>query len=67
MSTDVETPLYVSSTMVVSGVKSMKVPWDSIVFGRDSSIQLYLYRQDVMELMSGKEELNIIVIQLWMI
>jgi len=45
--------------------KSMAVPWDSDVFGRDSDIPMYLHKQDVLELASGIKELNITLIQLW--
>jgi len=44
----------------------MVVSWDSNVFGRDSDIPMYLHKQDVLELASGTKELNIILIQLWM-
>jgi len=46
--------------------KSMVVPWDSDVFGRDSDTPMYLHKQDVLELASGTKELNITLIQLWM-
>jgi len=46
--------------------KPMKVPWDANIFGRDLDIPLYLHSQDVLELARGQEELNITIIQLWM-
>jgi len=46
--------------------KPMQVPWDSNTFGRDLEIPLYLHSQDVLELARGQEELNITIIQLWM-
>jgi len=46
--------------------KSMHVPWDSNIFWRDLEIPLYLHSQDVLELPRGQEELNITIIQLWM-
>jgi len=46
--------------------KSMQVPWDANIFGRDLDIPLYLHSQDVLELARGQEELNITIIQLWM-
>jgi len=46
--------------------KPMQVPWDSNIFGRDLKIPLYLHSQDVLELAQGHEELNITIIQLWM-
>ncbi|KOM40978.1 hypothetical protein LR48_Vigan04g117600 [Vigna angularis] len=45
---------------------SMIVPWDSTTFGRDVEILLYLHQQDVRELASGREEINITLAQLWM-
>jgi len=44
----------------------MQVPWDANIFGRDLDIPLYLHSQDVLELAQGQEELNITIIQLWM-
>jgi len=46
--------------------KPMQVPWDANIFGRDLDIPLYLHSQDVLELARGQEELNITIIQLWM-
>jgi len=46
--------------------KPMVVPWDSDVFGRDGDILMYLHKQDVLEFGSSTEELNITLIQLWM-
>ncbi|KOM47781.1 hypothetical protein LR48_Vigan07g148500 [Vigna angularis] len=45
----------------------MNVHWDSTTFGREAQIPLYLHHQDVRELTSGREEINITLIQLWMI
>ena len=42
--------------------KSMAVPWDSDVFGRDNDILIYLHKQDVLELAPGTEERNITLI-----
>ncbi|KOM52524.1 hypothetical protein LR48_Vigan09g118300 [Vigna angularis] len=44
----------------------MNVHWDSTTFGREAQIPLYLHNQDVRELASGREEINITLIQLWM-
>ncbi|KOM48365.1 hypothetical protein LR48_Vigan07g206900 [Vigna angularis] len=44
----------------------MIVPWDSTTFGREAHIPLYLHQQDVRKLASGKEEINITLIQVWM-
>jgi len=44
----------------------MQVPWDANIFGRDLDIPLYLHSQDVLNLARGQEELNITIIQLWM-
>jgi len=46
--------------------KPMQVPWDANIFGRDLDIPFYLHSQDVLELARGQEELNITIIQLWM-
>ncbi|KOM31287.1 hypothetical protein LR48_Vigan01g084200 [Vigna angularis] len=44
----------------------MKVEYDANVFGRDFEVPIYLHSQDVKELASGREELNITLIQIWM-
>jgi len=44
----------------------MVVPMDYDVFGRDIEIPLYLQKQDVLELASGRKEPNITLVQLWM-
>ncbi|KOM48342.1 hypothetical protein LR48_Vigan07g204600 [Vigna angularis] len=43
----------------------MIVPWDSTTFGRETQISLYLHQQNVRELALGREEINITLIQLW--
>ncbi|KOM31256.1 hypothetical protein LR48_Vigan01g081100 [Vigna angularis] len=47
--------------------KPLEVEYDANVFGRDSEVPIYLHSQDVRELASGTEELNITLVQLWMI
>ncbi|KOM41272.1 hypothetical protein LR48_Vigan04g147000 [Vigna angularis] len=44
----------------------MNLHWDSTTFGREAQIPLYLHQQDVRELALGREEINITLIQLWM-
>ncbi|KOM34574.1 hypothetical protein LR48_Vigan02g072400 [Vigna angularis] len=44
----------------------MNVHWDSTTFGREAQISLYLHQQDGRELASRREEINIRLIQLWM-
>ncbi|WVZ00540.1 hypothetical protein V8G54_026609 [Vigna mungo] len=46
--------------------KSLEVEYDANVFGRGSEVPIYLHSQDVKELASGTKELNITIIQLWM-
>ncbi|KOM26800.1 hypothetical protein LR48_Vigan317s002100 [Vigna angularis] len=50
----------------IIGDEPMKVEYDANVFGRGSEVPIYLHSQDVRELASGREELNITLIQLWM-
>jgi len=46
---------------------SCVIEWDKRVFGVDNgSIPLYLYIQDLIEIMQGNQMVNIAVIQLWM-
>jgi len=41
--------------------------WDQIVFGVDNGgIPLYLYMQDIIEVVQGTQMVHIAVIQLWM-
>ncbi|WVY98321.1 hypothetical protein V8G54_030472 [Vigna mungo] len=47
--------------------KPLEVEYDANVFGTGSEVPIYLHSQDVRELASGTEELNISIIQLWMI
>jgi len=43
------------------------IEWDKGVFGVDNSgIPLYLYMQDLIEIVQGNQMVNIAVIQLWM-
>ncbi|XP_022640746.1 uncharacterized protein LOC106772423 isoform X3 [Vigna radiata var. radiata] len=46
--------------------KPLEVEYYSNVFGRVSEVPLYLHSSDVKELASGTQELNITIIQLWM-
>ncbi|WVZ16703.1 hypothetical protein V8G54_009685 [Vigna mungo] len=46
--------------------KPLEVEYDANVVGRGSEVPLYLHSQDVRELASGTEELNITLVQLWM-
>ncbi|KOM58162.1 hypothetical protein LR48_Vigan11g119600 [Vigna angularis] len=42
------------------------VPLDSTTFGRHYEISLYLHQQDIKEIASGREEINISLVLLWM-
>ncbi|KOM25038.1 hypothetical protein LR48_Vigan45s004000 [Vigna angularis] len=46
--------------------KPLEVEYDANVFGKGSEVPIYLHSQDVKELVSRTEELNITLIQLWM-
>ncbi|KOM34515.1 hypothetical protein LR48_Vigan02g066500 [Vigna angularis] len=50
----------------IIGNKPLEVEYDANVFGRGSEVPIYLHSQDVKELASGTEELNITLVQLWM-
>ncbi|XP_052723712.1 uncharacterized protein LOC128193682 [Vigna angularis] len=45
--------------------KPLEVEYDANVFGHGSEVPIYLNSQDVRELASGTQELNISIIQLW--
>jgi len=44
----------------------LKVPWDANVFGRHSNLPLYVHMSDLLDLAVGDQEINITVLQLWM-
>jgi len=44
----------------------IEIPWDVIVFGRHSDVLLYFHMFDLFDLASGNQEVNITVLQLWM-
>lgn len=44
----------------------LEVPWDANVFGRHSNLPLYVHMSDLLDLASGDQEINITVLQLWM-
>ena len=46
----------------------LEVPWDANVFGRHSDIpSLYFHMSDLLDLPSRSQEINITVLQLWMV
>jgi len=42
------------------------IPWNANVFGRESKLPLYIYNSDLVEIISGTEDLNVSIMQLWM-
>jgi len=44
----------------------VEVPWVANVFGRHSDVPLYFHMSDLLDLASGNQEINITVMQLWM-
>ena len=44
----------------------LEVPWDANVFGRHSDVPLYIHMSDLLDLGFGDQEINITVMQLWM-
>jgi len=43
----------------------VEVPWDANVFGRHSDVPLYFHMFDLLDLASRNQEINITVLQLW--
>jgi len=43
----------------------VEVPWDVNIFGRHSDVQLHFHMSDLLDLASENQEINIIVLQLW--
>jgi len=52
--------------IVAIGRNTVKVQCDATIFRRISDISLYIHMSDVLEVETGNQELNISVIQLWM-
>jgi len=44
----------------------LEVPWDANVFGRHSSLPLYVHMSDLLDLAARDQEINVTVLQLWM-
>jgi len=44
----------------------LEVPWDANVFGRHSNLPLYVHMYDLLDLAAEDQEINITVLQLWM-
>jgi len=44
----------------------VEVPWVANAFGRHNDVPLYFHMSDFLELTSENQEINIIVMQLWM-
>ena len=44
----------------------VEVPWDANAFGRHSDVPLYFHMSDLLDLASRNQEINIAVLQLWM-
>jgi len=58
----IATLLEIDSTI---GKNLAEVSSDATIFGRNGNIPLYIYMTDVLDLAIGNQELNIFVIQLW--
>jgi len=41
------------------------IPWNANVFGRENELSLYIYKSDLMEIISDKNDLNVSILQLW--
>jgi len=44
----------------------VEVSWDANLFGRHSDVPLYFHMSDLLDLASENQEINITVLQLWM-
>jgi len=45
---------------------AISILWDATIFGRDNELSLFIYKSDLMEIISGIEDLNVSILQLWM-
>jgi len=59
----VATLVEVATTLDITVVE---VPWDANVFGRHTDVPLYFHMSDLLDLASEIQEINITVLQLWM-
>jgi len=48
------------------GTNPTKIQWDDNVFSRDNDVPLYVHMYDLLEIATSNQELNITVVQLWM-
>jgi len=39
------------------------IPWNANVFGRESELSLYIYKSDLMEIISSAKDLNVSILQ----
>ena len=44
----------------------LEVPWDANVFGRHSNLPLYVHMSDLLDLATRDQEINVTILQLWM-
>ena len=44
----------------------MEISWDDTFFGRNIDMSLYIYMSDLLEFAAGNQELNINIIQFFM-
>jgi len=44
----------------------LEILWDANVFGRHSDVPLYIHMSDLLGLASRDQEINITILQLWM-
>jgi len=51
---------------ITIGTNLAEIPWDDNIFGRDSDVPLYVHMSNLLEIASSNQDLNIIVVQLWM-
>jgi len=45
-------------------IDATSIPWDAIIFGKESEFPLYIYKSDLMEIIYGIEDLNVSILQL---
>jgi len=45
---------------------AISIPWNATIFCIENKLSLYIHKTDLMEIISGTKDLNVSIVQLWM-
>jgi len=67
VSKNFEDPIAALVEYIVSmSTNATSIPWNANVFIREIEFPLYIYKSDLMEIISDTKDLNVSILQLWM-